>query len=122
ALAREEYEREVLLRISEFRLAFRKSFPRVCEIRIERQRLFESDNGPLVVIEHRQVLATIGEHSRIRRQNLSVCNIILLKTHRPISQSPHSEMRAGGFIKGLASGEIENQPLRHELIGLRDPL
>ena len=27
-----------------------------------------------------------------------------------------------GIVKALVSGEIENQPLRHKLIGLRDPL
>src|SRR5262249_24739121 len=42
--------------------------------------------------------------------------------HRPISQSPYPKMRFGELMKALVSGEIENQPLRHKLIGLRDPL
>src|SRR4029077_1110072 len=104
------------------RFAFRKSFPRISEIRIERQRRFESEYGALVLIEHRQVLAAIGEHSRIRRQNLCVCNIVLLKTHCAISQSPHSEMRLRRLMKALVTGEIKNQALRHKLIALRDPL
>ena len=91
------------------------------EIRIERQRLFESEDGALVLIEQGQVPPTIGQHSRIRRQNLEVCDIILRKTHRPISQPAHPEMRVRGLMKALVSGEIENQPLRHKLIGLRDP-
>src|SRR5262245_13426936 len=118
----EEYEREVQLRISEFRFAFRKSFPRLSQIRIERQRLLEGKNGALVLFGHRQVLAAIDEHSRICRQNLDVYSIILLKTHRTIGQSPRLDMRFKGLTKGLVSGEIENQPLRHKLIGLRDPL
>src|SRR5437764_12557193 len=94
---------------------------RVGEIRIERQRLVKSNNGALVLIEQRQVSPTISQHSRIRRQNLSVYNIILCKSDRPISQSAHLEGRVRCVMKALVSSGSENQSLRHELIALRDP-
>ena len=50
-LATREYEREVVLGSSQFRFAFRKSFPRLSKVRIERQCLFKGNNGALVLIE-----------------------------------------------------------------------
>ena len=46
-------KREEVLRISQFRCALREPLLRRGEIRIERQGLFESENGALVLIEQK---------------------------------------------------------------------
>src|SRR5215470_13502762 len=74
-----------------------------------------------MLIEQCEIPPTIGQHFRIRRQNLAVYHIVLFKPHRSIDQSAHLKMRVREIMKALVSGEIESQPLRNELIGLWNP-
>ena len=59
-----------LLRAWQFRCALRKALSRRNEVGIECERLFEGNNGALVLIEQSEVTSAIDQHAGIRGQHL----------------------------------------------------
>jgi len=93
------------------------------EIRIERHSLFESEDGALVLIEQRQVPypRDWSAFSYTRAKFLRFATSSFAKRTVPSANPRVRRCASGDSLKALVSFEIEDQPLRHKLIGLRDP-
>src|SRR5439155_27076745 len=98
-----------LLRLAQFRRAFRQSFARRSEAGIECERLSESDYRAFLLVEEVEVTPGTNQHAGIDRRNLDVEHVIVFKLHRSISQSAGLQQRIGEVVRTLLARQLSNK-------------